>query len=61
MPGVQQVEVRYDDRSLDVTFEDTEVTEDDIIKAVGKEMGLALHVGTPGGSMKGDVAETCPM
>lgn len=61
LPGVSDVAVRYDDRSLDVTFDDIKVSEKDIIKKVGQELGLALWVGKPGGRLEGDVSETCPM
>ncbi|MEK7208285.1 MAG: hypothetical protein AAB699_01920 [Patescibacteria group bacterium] len=61
LPGTIDVSVRYDDRSLDVTFDDTKLSPADIIKKVGQELGLALWVGAPGGRLKGDVSETCPM
>ena len=61
LPGVAEVDVRYDDRSLDVTFDDGKLTERDIIQEVGETLGLALRVGVPGGKIEGDVAETCPM
>ena len=60
--GVRDVVVRYDDRSVDVTFEDKETSIARIIKAVGDEMGLSLEVAKSGGSpASSDVAETCPM
>ena len=59
--GVQDVAVRYEDRSVDVTFDDQQTTIEQIIKAVGNEMGLALEPAPPGFSKEGDVAETCPM
>lgn len=61
IPGVTNVVVRYEDRSLDVTFDETKVSPEDIIKKIGQETGLALEVGTPGGSKPGTAAETCPM
>ena len=59
--GVQHVNVRYDDRSVDVAFDDAETTVEEIIKAVGAEMGLALELAEPGASIAKNVAETCPM
>lgn len=59
--GVNDVIVRYQDRSVDVTFDDTQVTIEEIIKTVGKEMGLALHITQPHAQTSDDIAETCPM
>lgn len=59
--GVQDVVVHYENRSVDVTFNDQEATIEGIIKAVGDEMGLALELAKPGSSASIDVAETCPM
>ena len=61
LKGVQKVHVRYEDRSVDVTFEDAEITIGEIIKKVGKEMGLALEPAEHGSAKEGNVAETCPM
>ncbi len=59
--GVADVVVRYEDRSVDVTFDDENVTIEQIIKAVGNEMGLALEPASHGSSKDGNVAQTCPM
>lgn len=59
--GVQDVAVRYEDRSVDVMFDDAEASVEQIIKAVGDEMGLALESGEWGAGKGGNVAETCPM
>lgn len=59
--GVKGVKVRYEERSLDVTFDDAEISVAEIIKKVGDEMGLRLEEGEFAASKKGDVAETCPM
>lgn len=59
--GVQDVVVHYEDRSVDVTFDDIQTTIDHIIKAVGNEMGLALEPAESGSKKSGNVAETCPM
>jgi len=61
VPGVLSVEVRYEDRSVDVSFDSTKATVDDVIKKVGTEMGLALQEGEPAAKKEGNVAETCPM
>jgi copper chaperone CopZ len=59
--GVTGVNVRYEDRSLDVTFDETKVLPEEIIKKIGAETGLALEIGDPGGSKQGGAAWTCPM
>lgn len=59
--GVQEVNVRYEDRSVDVTFDDAQTSVEQIVKAVGDEMGLALEAGEWGAGKGGNVAETCPM
>ena len=62
IPGVRDADVRYDDRSLDVTFDDAKTSADEIIKAIGREMGLAMEVAESHGAKKdGNVADTCPM
>lgn len=61
IPGVSSVTVRYEDRSLDVAFDETKVSADEIIKKIGEETGLALEVGEPGASKEGGAAATCPM
>ncbi len=61
LPGVSAVRVRYDDRSIDVTFDDAVISADAIIAAIGREMGLAMEVGEDGGKKEGGAAETCPM
>lgn len=58
--GVQDVKVHYEERSVEVTFDDAETNEDAIIKKIGEEMGLALEAVKPGDT-SGNVAETCPM
>ena len=59
--GVLEVEVRYEDRSLDVTFDDEKTSSGAIIKKIGQELGLMMEVGEFKASRVGDVAETCPM
>lgn len=59
--GVQNVKVRYEERSLDVTFDDAKTSQGEIIKKIGAEMGLAMEVGQPNASKDGNAAETCPM
>ena len=59
--GVQEVAVRYEDRSVDVAFDDTQTSMEQIIKTVGNEMGLALEPAEHGSTKNGDVAESCPM
>lgn len=59
--GVKDVKVRYEERSLDIEYDDSEISPEEIIKKVGEEMGLMMEIGEIGGSKKGNVAETCPM
>ena len=59
--GVEGVAVRYEDRSVDVAFDDAQTSVEQIIKAVGTEMGLALELAEDGASIDKNVAETCPM
>ena len=59
--GVKDVVVRYQERSLDITFEDTATNTDEIIKKIGQEMGLAMEIGEDNASKDGNVSETCPM
>lgn len=59
--GVESAEVHYEERSLDVTFDEKKTSTEEIIKSVGKEMGLALEEVEPGSRKKENVANTCPM
>ena len=60
IPGVAEARVRYDDRSIDVSFDDQQTSAEEIIKTIGRETGLSMTV--PGDAEgKTDVAETCPM
>lgn len=61
LPGVQDVKVRYEDRSLDVTFDDARTSEETIIKKIGSELGLAMEANEHGAAKEGNVADTCPM
>lgn len=63
LQGVEKVTVHYDERTLEVTFDDTKVSEDDIIKTIGKEMGLAMQIADKASDKKTETtaAETCPM
>ena len=62
IPGVTEVEVRYEDRALDITFDEAQTSEKEIIKKIGEEMGLAMEVALKHGAGKeGSSADTCPM
>ncbi len=61
LKGVSDVKVRYEERSLDVTFDDAQITPDAIAKSIGRELGLMMEVGDHGATKDGNVAETCPM
>lgn len=56
--GVKEVGVKYEERSLEVTFDDAETSEDEITKKIGEEMGLAMKAE---GDRDDGVAGTCPM
>ncbi|TSC71640.1 MAG: hypothetical protein G01um101448_1122 [Parcubacteria group bacterium Gr01-1014_48] len=59
--GVQDVKVRYEERSLDITFDDSKSSPEEFIKKIGEELGLAMEVGETRGVKEGNVADTCPM
>jgi copper chaperone CopZ len=59
--GVEEVKVRYAERSLDIVFHDETTTPDVIIKIIGDEMGLAMEVADHGSSKRENVEESCPM
>ena len=61
MPGVQEVKVRYEERSLDITLDNTKTSAEEIVKKIGQELGLAMEVGETHGKKEGNVANTCPM
>ena len=61
MPGVEEVKVRYEERSLDVTFDDSQTSGEEIVKKIGQELGLAMEIGEINGRKDGNVADTCPM
>lgn len=61
LEGVEDVKVRYDDRSLDVTFDDRKVSTEKIIKKIGDDLGLMLEEAEPESKKEGSVSETCPM
>ncbi|MDA1337176.1 MAG: cation transporter [bacterium] len=61
IPGVKDVEVRYEERSIDVTFDETKTSPEEITKKIGEEMGLAMEVTKHGSKKEGNVAHTCPM
>ena len=61
IPGVINVVVRYEERSLDITFDDGKTSPEILIKKIGDEMGLAMEVAKPGAKKEGSAAETCPM
>lgn len=59
--GVKEVKVRYEERAIDVTFDETKTSSDEIIKKIGEEMGLAMEVSEHGSKKDENVANTCPM
>ena len=61
LSGVSEVKVHYEDRSVDVTFDDEKTSAEKIKEVIGKEMGLAMEVGEDGGKKQGGAAESCPL
>jgi copper chaperone CopZ len=61
MPGVKDVKVRYEERSLDITVDEEQTSEEEIVKKIGEELGLAMEVGETNGIKEGSAADTCPM
>ena len=61
MPGVGDVRVRYEERSLDISFDEKQTSGEEIVKKIGEELGLAMEVGEVNGVKEGSVANTCPM
>ena len=61
VPGVSEVKVQYEERAIEVIFDDEKTSADEIIKTIGREMGLAMQAGQPGAKKDGGVAESCPM
>lgn len=61
LPGVKEVTVRYEERSLDVVYDNEKLLPGDIIRVIGKELGLSMEAGEEGGKKEGHAAETCPM
>lgn len=59
--GVSDVKVRYEDRSIDVSFDDEKIGAEKIKETIGREMGLAMEIAEPDASKEGGAAETCPM
>ena len=58
--GVEDAKIHYEERSVEVTFDDAQTNEGAIIKKIGEEMGLALEAVKPGAA-GGNIADTCPM
>ena len=44
LPGVEAVEVRYDEGMFDVTYDSSKITPEEIIKKIGQERGIAVRV-----------------
>lgn len=61
LSGVSDVRVRYEDRSIDITFDDEKIGVEKIQAVIGREMGLAMEIAESGAKKEGGAAETCPM
>jgi len=60
LKGVEKVTVHYDERALEVLFDENRVSEEEIAKAIGREMGIAIEVRAGTRNQKSPV-NTCPM
>lgn len=59
--GIKEVDVHYEERALDITFDDSLVSVEEMTKKIGNEVGIAMMEKgkvTNGGEGAG---ETCPM
>ena len=61
LPGVQDVKVHYEERSVDVTFDDGRTSEEAISKKIGEEMGLAFSAGSRPADSEHHMGDYCPM
>ncbi len=61
LPGVLEVKVNYEERAVEVTFDDAQISPDVISKKIGEEMGLAFEVRDTPPSSGVSASETCPM
>jgi copper chaperone CopZ len=61
LPGVREVKVRYEERAVEVAFDDEKISADAISKKIGEEMGLAFETRDAPPLGAGSAAETCPM
>lgn len=61
MSGVEDAKIHYEERSVDVRFDDVKINEQDITKKIGEEMGLAFEPSAMHDGFSPDVASTCPM
>lgn len=51
--GVKNVEIKYSEGLLALTFDDTKVAPSDIVRKVGAEMGIALEAWAPSDTNRG--------
>ncbi len=61
IPGVVDAKIHYDERSVDVRFDDAKTDEQMITKKIGAEMGLAFEPTALHDGFSEDAAATCPM
>lgn len=61
IPGVENVVVRYEERSLDISYDDAKASPEEIIKKIGAEMGISMQIAEYGIAKNKDISETCPM
>lgn len=60
LPGVTDVKVNYEERSLSITFDNDKLTPEKIIKEIGRETGLAMAIKTNNSSTNNN-PDTCPL
>ena len=61
MSGVAEARIHYEERSVDVRFDDEKVSPEEITKKIGQEMGLAFQPGPLHDGFPEEVAASCPM
>ncbi len=62
LPGVEDAKIHYEERSVEVTFDDSRVSAAEISGKIGQEIGLAfIASGEENPAPSESPAESCPM
>jgi len=61
VPGVIDAKIHYDERSVDVRFDEEKTNAQVITKKIGEEMGLAFEPTALHEGFAEDAAASCPM